>query len=81
MNFNKTGPNSACTDSFEVKISKRDELQYIENNIITTIPIEIGVDRVVAIATSKLPSLKRKEIKEGIDEAMEFLSIPHRFDL
>ena len=79
MNFIKTGPNSARSENIEVKITKKDELQHIENNDITIIPIEIGVDRVVGIATSQVPILKRQSIKSDIDAAMNYLSIPHRF--
>jgi hypothetical protein len=80
MNFIRTGPNSARCENVEVKIAKRDQLQYIDNSHTTTIPIEIGVDRVIGIATSQVPVVKRQEVKKGIDQAMNFLSIPHRFD-
>jgi hypothetical protein len=80
MKFTRTGPNSACTESFEVKIAKRDQLHYIEGAKLVVVPIEIGVDRVIAIATSQVPSGARQEIQKRIDEALEFLAIPHRFD-
>ena len=80
MSFIRTGPNSARNETFEVKIAKRDQLHYIESGSTTIVPIEIGGDRVIAIATSQVPSEKRQEIRQGIDEALEFLTIPHRFD-
>lgn len=80
MNFIKTGPNSARTETFEVKIAKRDQLHHVENGALIIVPIEIGSDRVIAIATSELPNAERPRIKEHIDLALDFLGIPHRFD-
>jgi len=80
MTFTRTGPNSASSETFEVKIAKRDQLHFVEDGGITIVPIEIGVDRVIAIAITQVPNAKRQEIRKGIDNALEFLAIPHRFD-
>lgn len=81
MSFTRTGPNSARTDTFEVKIAKRDQLHYIDASGITVVPIEIGGDRVIAIWISQITNEKRQEVRKGIVDALEFLSIPHRFDV
>jgi hypothetical protein len=80
MSFIKTGSNSARNETTEVKISKRDQLHYVENSGTIIVPIEIGADRVIAIATSQVSSARRQEIRQTIDEALDFLKIPHRFD-
>ncbi|NCC50880.1 MAG: hypothetical protein EOM20_06645 [Spartobacteria bacterium] len=80
MTFTRTGPNSACSDNFEVKIAKRDQLHYVKTNETVIIPIEIGVDRVISIAISKVDISTHQDIKNSIDDALNFLEIPHRFD-
>jgi len=80
MSFIRAGPNSACNENIEVKIAKRDQLHFVESTGTTIVPIEIGIDRVIAIAISHVPSAKSEEIRRGIKNALEFLKIPHRFD-
>lgn len=80
MNFTRTGPNSASAGTFEVKIAKRDQLHYVEGSETAVVPIEIGTDRVIAIAISSIPTARRQQVRDRIDEALEFLNIPHRFD-
>ena len=81
MTFTRTGPNSAaCEDEFEVKIAKRHELHYITPEGVTIVPIEIMTDRVIVVSVSKLPANEKELIRLRIAAALDYLSIPHRFD-
>lgn len=72
MNFTRTGPNLASTETCEVKIAKRDQLHYVEGNQTTVIPIEIGTDRIIAVSISAVSAARREQIRERIDKALEF---------
>lgn len=80
MKFTRTGPNSAKTDLFEVKISKKDQILFIDQSGTTIVPIEIDSDRVISIWLNHFSLSRREIIKNAIDNAFDFLSIPHRFD-